>query len=514
MLMDPAGRSPLAVPRLGRRPLHGTVALIDRASISVAELAIGPRGVSVRRHVLAFNGMADMKFLDSDPASVVAALARVLRENGLQNKLACVGLFESMFGATLCELPPTTPAAAAALLERRVREQVIDGKEDLLADHASVEARKSPAATKQHALLAWASRAQLERFAAAFKREGLVVRRIVPPSVALLDLFGRTRPADADRLELFARYCYPSLVIGVHRGGRPLYLRFLPDVMADADEGVVTTLISEVRRTAMFVTESHEGSALAAVTFSGLSVNDATRFTQRLAAEAGLQAQSQQVTLDGPDLGADPERLAALTGLLLHGAPLARQRVRAMNLLPGADRPLARTAGTLLALALVTMVAAFSSLGIARHSVKAGSTDVRMLEACLQSLQPTSDERRTLLEVSRRAQTNRATLDLLHTVAGNPVQPLLETLLLLPPGARAVEGRLNHAYAIGSEHPRLELLLRGDFSGPRAASADALQAGLRNRPWCAALTASRGSVQVSADHAGVVEDLALGMRLQ
>ncbi|HTE05684.1 MAG TPA: hypothetical protein VK824_05760 [Planctomycetota bacterium] len=509
--MDPAFRSPLAVPRLGRRLPHGTVALVDRASITVAELAVGPLGVRVRRHVLAFNGRDEMRFLESDPDSVAAMLARVLRDNGFSNRLACVGLFESMFGATLCELPRTTPAATAALLERRVREQIVAPGEDLLADHACVA--EAPG-TPLRALLAWASRSQLDRYAAAFRREGLRVRRVVPPSVALLDLFGRTRVADPERLELFARYCYPSMVIGVHRGDRPLYLRFLPDVMADADEGVVSTLLTEVLRTATFVAESQQGRTLSGVTFSGLTASDASRFTLRLRDEAGLDAQPQHVDVDGPDLGADPERLAALTGLLVHGTHLARHRVRSMNMLPGTERPLARTVATLLAVALVTSVIAFTSLGLARGAARVSAAEVHGLEAGFEELVRTAPERQALLDALQRTETQRATLAFLRTAAGNPVQPLLGSLLLLPAGAVPIEGRFENTYAAGGEAPSLSLRLQGDFSGAGSAALDHLAAELRAQPWCAALSMSRGAVRVEPDQGRVTEDVALGMELR
>ncbi len=504
----------LAVPRLGRKVPHGTVALIDRASICVAELAMGPAGVRVRRHALVFNGKDGIQFLDSDPDSVVAMLARVVREHGFSRRIACIGLFESMFAATQCKLARTTPAATSALLERRVREQIIEPTEDLLSDHTCVSPVTAPPDEPLHVLLAWASRAQLERYARAFRRERLSVERVVPPSVALLDLFGRTRPDEPDRIELFTRYCYPSLVIGVHRGGLPLYLRFLPDLMADAEESVVSTILNEVRRTATFVAESHMGRMPAGVTYSGLTASDGARFEQRLKAEVGLVAHTQQVALDGADAEIAPERLAALTGLLVHGAPLAGKRVRAMNLLPKTERPLAQTAATLAVLAVITMITAFASLGVARHSVQAVSQEIHQLEADFAAYAPGLAERHELIDVARRADSQRATMQLVQTVHGNPVQPLLETLLLLPDETLPAEGWLNNAYAVGTEVPRLELRLRGDFSGPRSARLAAFTDALKARPWCASLTATRGAVRVSPGHDDAQEDVSLGLLLQ
>jgi hypothetical protein len=512
--MDPSEHAPLAFARIGRRLPSGTVALIDRASIAIAQLSVGPRGTRVHRHVMAFNGQSGMQYLESDPASVAAALARVLKEQGFAPRLVCLGLFESMFGATLCDLPTTTTAAATALLERRVREQVIDQSEDILADHACIDATARSSDTPRRALLAWSARAQLQAYADAFRKEQLHVERVVPPFVALLDLFGRTRPDDGDRLELFARYCFPSVIIGVNRGRQPLYLRFLPDVMADATDGVVPTLLNEVRRTAAFAVENQHGTALSGVVYSGLSPADASRFVQRLREEARLPAQAQTVTLDGSAQGADPERLAALTGLLLHGAPLARQRVRAMNLLPARVRSLSQTMITLLVFTTVSTIAAFTSLGLARHALAAETDRIGTLESRLADLSRHSEERLALVTESRRSQAAQATLELLGTVAGNPVQPLLEALLLLPAGTTPSEGRLDHAYAVGSEVPRLELQLRGDFTGEQAGRLAALVAALRQRPWCLELQEQRGSVEVNADRNGVAETVTLGMRLQ
>jgi hypothetical protein len=499
--------------KLVDRPRSGVVALVDRASITVADLLIGPAGVTVRRWVVVFNGAGDLRYIDTDAKSAVAALARVLAENGFPNKLAAVGLTDSMFGAALCDLPKTSTEALSALIVKRVREQVVDPPDDLLADHSVMDlprVEKAAPDRVRKGYLAWSSKALMEGFQREFQAHELAVGRLMPPAVALLDLFGRTRPDDETRLELFARYCYPSLVIGVCGAREPLYLRFLPDLMADATEGVVATVLQEVRRTAAFVTENHPNARVQRLCFSGLSANDGASLTARLRAQGDMDAESLHMPVEGPASEADPERLAVLASLLLHGAPLRGRNVRAMDLLPKSPPRVSRSLVALGAFMVLGLVACMTSLFLAKSAVEAGTTDVAALEGQFTELTAGASERVVARREAHALAIDSATLGVLSAASGNPVQPLLEALLLAPPEARITAASIDNPFRAGAARAQLDLRLSGDFSSDGgAARLHARTAQLAARPWCADLRITQGGLKAAAGKVGLAEDVGL-----
>ncbi len=505
--------NPEQAPALCRRPVRGLVAVVERTSITVADLAVSPKGVQVHRFVACLNGPDDLVWFDQDPDSVAAALARILREQGLSSKLACVGLPDAAFSTALGPLPRTTAAATAALVVRRVRQEAIAPQADLLADHLVVRPRGDARAPRP-AYVSWCERALMEGFAASFRRHGLQVARVTPPSVALLDLFGRTRPADEARFELLVRYSYPSLVIGVHEGRDPVYLRVLTDVMSDSTDGVTGTVLREVLNTVAYTIENHQGRMVERVSHAGLPAADARRFEARLRDSANIPAEALSIPVTGA--GEVPaEASATAIALLVQGASPPGADVHPMDLLPARERRASRLLVGLALLAGLSVVAAVTSLAFAREVASAAAGEIEALEREFADLAGDAGERTAGLEQAALVQPREATLARLGAGAGNPVQPLLETLLLVPQEATLVAACLERPCAAGAGPARLDLKLSGDFSGAAGATSQrALTEALAGRPWCAALQVTQGSLRTALGGEAMAESLGLGLQLR
>ena len=500
---------------LTTRARRGVVVLLDRTTITVADLAVGPEGVGVHRWVVAQNGRQDLHWFDDDPASAVAALRRVLDGNGLPRRLACVALNESLFGTTLASLPRTTPAAMAALVSRRVREEAVAPEGDLYADHALVDVEGEADDTPRRGFVSWCSRTLMDGYVAEFRRQHLAVARVMPPSVALLDVFARSRHATEPRLELLVTYNFPSLVIGVFDSGRPLYLRVLRDVMADATDGVVGTVLREVLRTIAYAIENHQGRQVERVCHSGLTAADGERLAKKLHEHSALPAEVLAVPLSGPPDGADAQQLAVAAGLLLHGAPLAGRKTKALDLLPLPVGRVPRALATLGLLAVVAIVTGMTSLQLAKGTVQSVESEVRALEEDFEGLSANAAERTGILERATTLQPRRAVLELIEDRPGNPVQPLLEALLLVPPEAAVTSASLDNPYPVSRDRPRLDLRLGADFSGASGAERlNRLVSGLRTRPWCASLQVVQGGLRASRDDESMSESIGLGAWLR
>jgi hypothetical protein len=159
---------PLPPDALTGKPRRGTVALIDRTAITVADLTLTPEGVRVHKFAVSHNGRNELVYFDHDPESMVAALVRVLQEQSLPLKLAAVGLADAAFGTTLAPLPRTSAAATAALVTRHVRDEAVAPECDLLADHALIEPLERETEAPRRAWISWCSRPLLDAFTAAF----------------------------------------------------------------------------------------------------------------------------------------------------------------------------------------------------------------------------------------------------------------------------------------------------------------------------------------------------------
>jgi hypothetical protein len=172
----------------------------------------------------------------------------------------------------------------------------------------------------------------------------------------------------------------------------------------------------------------------------------------------------------------------------------------------------ARPVVALAALAGVSVVAGVTSLLLAQATVRAGQREVAALETEYAGVSGGAATRAAQLERAGALPARSATLARLADRPGNPVQPLLEALLLLPPEA-ALKAAALDAPPDGSAPARLDLRLSADFSGPQgAAQRAALQAALAARPWCAGLHVAQGGLRAGAD--GPRETLDLGSWLR
>lgn len=506
---------PLPPDALTARPRRGTVALIDRTAITVADLTLTPEGVRVHKFTVSHNGRNELVYFDHDPESMVAALVRVLQEQSLPLKLAAVGLPDAAFGTTLAPLPRTSAAATAALVTRHVRDEAVAPEGDLLADHALIEPLERETEAPRRAWVSWCSRPLLDAFTSAFRRQRMEVGRIVPPSVALLDLFARTRPARGARFELLLRYAYPSLVIGVLDGREPAYLRVLRDVMADATDGVTGTVTREVLNTIAYTIENHHGRMVERVSLSGLPPAEVARLRAKLQEHAGISAETFTVPrAEGPGADAPDEALAVATALLAHGAPLPGASVRPMDLLPAPVRRFSRGLLLMSGLSLLSVATGLTSLFLAQATVSASVAELAALEQDHAQSEEGSVERNAVLRRAAELQPRRTTLAMLEDRPGNPVQPLLEALLLAPPGAEVAGASLDNPPPAASDLPRLDLRLTGDFSGEDGAARQrAFTAALAARPWCASLSVVHGGLR-NAETGVPIESFGVGVWLR
>jgi len=508
-------KPPLPPDALTSRPRRGTVALIERTAITVADLTLSPDDVRVHKFTVSHNGRKELVYFDHDPESMVAALVRVLQEQSLPPKLAAVGLPDAAFGTSLVPLPRTTPAATAALVARHVRDEAVAPEADQLADHAVIDSvDRSPDAPRR-AYVSWCSRPLLDTFTTAFRRHRMDIGRVVPPSVALLDLFGRTRPATSHRFELLLRYAYPSLVIGVHYGREPVYLRVLRDVMADATDGVTGTVAREVLNTIAYTIENHQGRTVERVCVSGLPPAEVARLQAKLQQDAGIPAESFAVPLaEGATSETPIEALAVMTALLAHGTPLPGASVRAMDLLPSPVKRFSRAFAVMAGISVLSVAVSLISLFLAQATVDASRGAVAMLEDDQEQVVQGAVARNAALLRAAGLQPHRTTLAMLDDRHGNPVQPLLEAMLLAPPEAELTSISLDNPPAAGDERPRLDLRLSGDFSGEGGAARQrAFTDALASRPWCASLSLVHGGLRTTDDGAPV-ESLGVGIWLR
>jgi hypothetical protein len=341
------------------------------------------------------------------------------------------------------------------------------------------------------------------------------VGRIVPPSVALLDLFARTRPARGARFELLLRYAYPSLVIGVLDGREPAYLRVLRDVMADATDGVTGTVTREVLNTIAYTIENHHGRMVERVSLSGLPPAEVARLRAKLQEHAGIPAETFTVPrAEGPNADAPDEALAVATALLAHGAPLPGASVRPMDLLPAPVRRFSRGLLLMSGLSLLSVATGLTSLFLAQATVNASVAELAGLEQEHAQSEEGSVERNALLRRATELQPRRTTLAMLEDRLGNPVQPLLEALLLAPPGAEVASASLDNPLPATSDLPRLDLRLTGDFSGEDGAARQrTFTEALAARSWCASLSVVHGGLR-NAETGVPIESFGVGIWLR
>jgi hypothetical protein len=248
------------------------------------------------------------------------------------------------------------------------------------------------------------------------------------------------------------------------------------------------------------------------VCHSGLPPAEVERFRSRLHDHAGIPAEPLAVAVAGAPGDVPHETLAAAAALLLHGAPLPGCSVRPMDLLPAAVQRVSRPVLALASLAAVSGVAGVASLLLAQGTVQATTRAVSALEQEFAQLVADAGPRAALLERASELQPRRATLDRLQDRAGNPVQPLLETLLLLPPEATLASAALD-APPSGERPARLDLRLAADFSGPGGAALRRdFTSALAARPWCDGLHLVQGGLRAGPD--GRSESLGVGLWLR
>lgn len=493
-----------------RRPLKGTVALADALGVALAQLRLGPDGFRVERFIDLGDAELPPEYASGDPVALANALQEVMKEHGLGKSLTCLGLDDSLTGASLADLPEAKGKAMTALVGRHVRDELPMQQAPVLADMVRVAPRQeSDPLTRSW--VAWSDRELMTGVANALSTRGISVDRVVPPSVALLDMLGRTSEGGGDRIELVVRFCWPSVVIGVYAGGSPQYARFLGDLLVDATEDPVDAGITELHRTVAFVRERNRGRQPDVVWHTGLDTSRARDFEQRLEEGLGIPGAQVEIAATGDIDAGRRDRLTVLASLLYHGAERKRGREHVIDLLPdppkGDHWMLAGLGAALLSTAALSF-ANFESmdqgnLDVGARRASLGAEDTRLRNGA--TARAKEREQLTLREAWQNA------LSMVPTADDDPVRPLLDTLLLTPDRIRMNSALLTHGY--GSDGT-LSLGLSGDFTGGGSEELSAFLAALERRSWSTGLSAERGSLAFSSEGSGASEDLEVEVTLR
>ncbi len=417
------------------------------------------------------------------PASIVALLAKTLGQAGLGTRLKSLALPEDLFGSSLGIWPHDVPGEArGALLARRIRELVETSDVDLVADCRPTGASE---AGDDQAFFVWATEPYMRSFASALASAELSVDNVCPASIAVLDTFAASRAAcDADQVELIVCISEPHLFIGVYRGNRPVYVRFLRQVLFDAinqGQTVHAAIVTEVRRTIAFFKENHRGHSIDGVTLHG--------------GPSGLRDVLPAIVGDVPMVRFGSEGAAAadvtlLTLLAVHASsdePFtleAARKVRSWRALAGA---------------VVGIVGALAWIGASVMSeqalVAAARDDLAAFEILTEGADDPTDLELALEDLREDAAWTR-TLVVAGITQPNPIDHLLEASVSLPAELELLNSSIDHGY--GEDLGRRFLRLQLETSAATVAAIDTYVDLLASRPWCEAITSNDTRAQLMA----------------
>lgn len=490
-----------------RRSVSGTVALADALGVAVASLAIGPDGLRVDRFVDVGGGDLPPGYASADPKAVAEAVAGVLSQHGFGRRLTCLGIDDSLTGASLADVPEARGRMLAALVGRHVREELPVQTAPVLADLVRLQPDGDEEA-RRRCWVAWSDQDLVEGLAREFRARDVTLGRVLPPSVALLDMLGRTREVDPDRLELLVRFCWPSVVIGVFAGGRPQYARFLNELLVDAQDPVEAGIL-ELHRTVGFIRERNRGRAPDLIWCTGLDASLSADFFARLETDLGIPAAAIEVESEGDASVSRRDRLVVLAALLHHEADRGRGRAQRLDLLPD---PPARDHWMLAGLGAVLVATAAVSMSLF-EGAQQGNMDVvaKCNELRAEQVRLTLDSA-SCVELGEQLSLLEAWSESLAVVpAPDPVQPVAETVLSLPDGISMRGARLDRPYAgAGSLH----FDISGDFTGLGAQELSGFLAALESRPWAAQVVAQRGQLTFERSSNTPLEELAVEVTLR
>lgn len=493
-----------------RRTLRGTVALADALGVAIARLSLGPDGLHVERFVDLGDAELPPEYASGDPAAVAAALRDVMHKHDLGRRLTCLGVDDSLTGASLADLPLAKGRALSALVGRHVREELPTQDAPVLADLLRVAPRHD-GDPKTRCWVAWAEQPLMSGLNSELRRAGLRVDRVLPPSVALLDMLGRAATPEHDRIELVVRFCWPSVVIGVYAGGSPQYARFLGDLLVDAVGDPVDAGITELQRTVAFVRERNRGRAPDVVWHTGLDPSRARDFEQRVEAGMGISAAHVRLSAEGEVDSGRSDRLTVLAALLHHGAERGRGKDQSLDLLPDPpprDHWVLAGMGAALMLTASISFADFAETDQGNLSVGAHRA---ALAAEQERLRSDEDGRARLRDELALREAWAGSLAVVPDAQHDPVRPVLDALMALPDGVALDGVDLRNEY---DGEGALQLSLSGDFTGGGADDLAAYLARLERRPWAQDLSAERGSLAFARRGDAVTEELRVELRLQ
>lgn len=497
------------IPLCSRRTFKGTVALADALGVAVAQLSVGPSGLKVDRFVDVGDAELPPEYASADPAAVAAALDGVLTEHKLPKRLLCLGLDDSLAGASLADLPDVKGRALNALVASHVRSELPVQNASVLADLVRVSGTDEQDA--QRSWITWADESLVLGVRKALDARGIKVERVLPPSVALLDMFGRVRPSEDDKLELVVRFCWPSVVIGVFSGGVPQYVRFLGNLLVDAVGEPVDAGILELQRTVAYIRERNRGRAPEVVWHTGLDPSRAHDFEQRLEVALGIPAASLVLEAHGATDQGRVDRLTVLAAMLHHGTDRGRKRGQTLDLLPD---PPARDHWVLAGLGAGVLAAAGFCFTVF-DEVRQGNLGVGARRAALlaeHSRLSDSEPERSLLrtELELRHAWD-ASLAVVSSAGRDPVQPALEAVLALPPKVELASLSLSTPY----DHAGLlSLSLTGDSTGSLAEDLNHYLTLLGERPWADRLITRRGDLAFAQESQAALEEMGVDVSLR
>lgn len=452
------------------RAAQGVVACVDARGVSVGRAAATAEGTLTltASHRVEFASGAEDPSLR--PETVADALASALREAGLGRRVAVLSLVDDLFGAALGAW--TTGLARDAeevLVTRRVRDVVESSKVPLIASSCPTADDEGGSA---QAFFAWVTEPYARSLQRALASQRLLVEQVVPRSIALLELYAASPLGHTDT-SLLAGLADRHLVIGAYREDRPVYVRFLRNVLpADGDdEERHSAALSEIRRTIAFFKENHRGRGIDRVAVHGDG-------TDGLAAMISPLLGIDDVVEFGAGVDAAHVHLLAL----IHLRAAAR---RSFSLLPDrggvSRRRVAAVAAVVLGLAAWT----WNLVEIEQEVLAAAEKTVSDLGERVRAegrdwAQVASD-----LEQRREDAVRVRTLDAADVIRRDPAGVLLDATAALPDGAELRDLALDNRYGDdeGARVLRMTVVTRADG----VADVDAYVETLRRRPWCLAV---------------------------
>jgi hypothetical protein len=505
------------------RAAAGVVALAERDTIVVADLAITSKGIAIRRAAVARNGEDGASWTIGEPGSVAKALAAAVARAKLPRRITAVALCQSLTGVQHTVLPPVKGRLRDALLAKRLAELVNDEPGEWVIDTLEFRNRGERAGSGPNAVIAWADAPVMRAWDAAFSAAKLEVGRCVPPMVALLNLLAQAHDEGGAEPEIVVHAALPSLCIVLHEGEELLYARLLRDVLAAEPERFPETVQTEVQRTAAFFAENKRGRRAGHVAISGLSKDHAGRFAAWLAQNVGLPAlplalarKPGQADPAGVDVSA---ALPILTGLLLHEVRPGVPASRPIDLFARRRRHPKRWA-----LAAAGLVLVLAGVAWARTHFDAPARrqqgDVSTAGSEIARLEAEQVRRAVELGNAQRVAAEQQCLAAIGAADGNPVLPLMEAMLLVPPGLEIESSRLERPATSdlgkpeGAPESRLELTLRGDFTGIGPQLVQQYVRMLEKRPWCRSTSASVESGGVDGEDGAPLDEVRIEVLLR